>query len=234
MKDRDRQLTKRTHDKHHKKSRHAAAGNLFDPRRHHCALPYNRHPGCRDGHSGARGRHLDPHRQIARSSRSNRPLLPVAPTRNGNDRKTRVIGMQLSPQKEMRVLIAEDDKPVAGTLAAMVKSSKHDVVEIVASGLEAIHAYERHKPDVVVMDYLMSRLNGVTACRNILAKDPSARIILVSGAIGPQELSLSHSGAIAILQKPISVAQIQEVLDTLASHQTPPPFGETIRPLRRI
>jgi two-component system chemotaxis response regulator CheY len=98
--------------------------------------------------------------------------------------------------------------------------------------LEAIHAYERHKPDVVVMDYLMSRLNGVTACRNILAKDPAARIILVSGAIGPQELSLSHSGAIAILQKPISVAQIQEVLDTLASHQTPPPFGETIRPLR--
>jgi two-component system chemotaxis response regulator CheY len=140
--------------------------------------------------------------------------------------------MQLSPQREMRVLIAEDDKPVAGTLAAMVKSSKHDVVEIVASGLEAIHAYERHKPDVVVMDYLMSRLNGVTACRNILAKDPAARIILVSGAIGPQELSLSHSGAIAILQKPISVAQIQEVLDTLASHQTLPPFAETIRPLR--
>jgi CheY-like chemotaxis protein len=78
----------------------------------------------------------------------------------------------------------------------------------------------------------MSRLNGVTACRNILAKDPAARIILVSGAIGPQELSLSHSGAIAILQKPISVAQIQEVLDTLASHQTLPPFAETIRPLR--
>jgi two-component system, chemotaxis family, chemotaxis protein CheY len=114
----------------------------------------------------------------------------------------------------------------------MVRSSKHDVVEIVGSGLEAIHAYERHKPDVVVMDYLMSRLNGVTACRNILAKDPAARIILVSGAIGPQELSLSHSGAIAILQKPISVAQIQEVLDTLASHQTLPPFAETIRPLR--
>ena len=132
----------------------------------------------------------------------------------------------------MRVLIAEDDKPVAGTLAAMVRSSKHEVVEIVGSGLDAIHAYERHKPDVVIMDYLMSRLNGVTACRNILAKDPTARIILVSGAIGPKESSVSHSGAIAILQKPISVAQIQEVLDTIASHETLPLFGETIRPPR--
>lgn len=134
----------------------------------------------------------------------------------------------------MRVLIAEDDKAVAGTLAAMVRSSKHEVVEIVGSGLDAIHAYERHKPDVVVMDYLMSRLNGVTACRNILAKDPTARIILVSGAIGPKELSVSHSGAIAILQKPISVAQIQEVLDTLASHETLPLFEETIRPGRPV
>ena len=80
----------------------------------------------------------------------------------------------------------------------------------------------------------MSRLNGVTACRNILAKDPAARIILVSGAIGPKELSLSHSGAIAILQKPISVAQIQEVLDSLASHQTLPLFEETIRPGRPV
>jgi two-component system chemotaxis response regulator CheY len=139
--------------------------------------------------------------------------------------------MQLSPQKAMRVLIAEDDKPVAGTLAAMVKSSKHEVVEIVGCGLDAIHAYERHKPDVVVMDYLMSRLNGLTACRNILAKDPGARIILVSGAIGPQELALSHSGAIAILQKPITVAQLQELLDTIASEQIPLPFGGSTHPL---
>lgn len=131
------------------------------------------------------------------------------------------------------MLIAEDDKPVAGTLAAMVRSSKHEVVEIVGSGLDAIHAYERHKPDIVVMDYLMGRLNGLTACRNILAKDPAARIVLVSGAIGPKELSLSHSGAIAILQKPITVAQLQQLLDSIASEQIPLPLGENIRPVHR-
>ena len=120
----------------------------------------------------------------------------------------------------MRVLIAEDDKGVAGTLAEMISVSNHEVVEIVGSGLEAIRAYERHNPDVVVMDYLMNGLNGVTACRNILAKHPSARIILVSGAIGPGELSLTHSGATAILQKPLTVRDLHNVLDTLV---TPPP-----------
>ncbi len=120
----------------------------------------------------------------------------------------------------MRVLIAEDDKGVAGTLAEMISVSNHEVVEIVGSGLEAIRAYERHKPNVVVMDYLMNGLNGVTACRNILAKHPSARIILVSGALGPGELSLTHSGATAILQKPLTVRDLHDVLDTLV---TPPP-----------
>jgi CheY-like chemotaxis protein len=119
----------------------------------------------------------------------------------------------------VRVLIAEDDKGVAGTLAEMISVSNHEVVEIVGSGLEAIRAYERHKPDVVVMDYLMNGLNGVTACRNILAKYPSARIILVSGALAPGELSLTHCGATAILQKPLTVRDIHDVLDTVV---TPP------------
>jgi CheY-like chemotaxis protein len=120
---------------------------------------------------------------------------------------------------DVRVLIAEDDKGVAGTLAAMISFSNHEVVEIVGSGLEAIRAYERHKPDVVVMDYLMDGLNGVTACRNILAKHPSARIILVSGALCPGELSLIQCGATAILQKPLTLPGLHDVLDTLV---TPP------------
>jgi two-component system NtrC family sensor kinase len=117
----------------------------------------------------------------------------------------------------MRVLIAEDNKAVAGTLAAMLDHSHHTVVEIVGSGLEAIHAYNRHHPDVVVMDFLMTGLNGVTACRNILSKDPAAQIILVSGALDPNELALTHSGARAILKKPITPEQLQDVLDSLGS-----------------
>jgi two-component system chemotaxis response regulator CheY len=117
----------------------------------------------------------------------------------------------------MRVLIAEDNKAVAGTFAAMLHVSHHTVVEIVGSGLEAIHAYQRHRPDVVIMDYLMTGLNGVTACRNILAKDPAAKIILVSAALDPDQLSIIQSGARAILRKPVPPDELQHLLDTLDS-----------------
>ena len=110
----------------------------------------------------------------------------------------------------MRVLIADDQKSVGITLAALVMKCQHEVVEVVGSGLEAIQAYTRHRPDVVLMDYWMPRLNGATACRNILARDPAAKIILVSGAALTKEIT--EAGAIAILAKPVQLEQLYTAL----------------------
>lgn len=117
----------------------------------------------------------------------------------------------------MRVLIADDQRSVGNTLAALVCHCKHEVVEVVGSGLEAIHAYQRHKPDVVLMDYWMSKLNGATACRNILAKDPSARIILFSGFSADNEGI--DAGAIAVLHKPVGLQRLEQALEA-ATHLT--------------
>jgi CheY-like chemotaxis protein len=108
----------------------------------------------------------------------------------------------------MRVLIADDLKSVGTSLADLVRLCQHEVVEVVGSGLEAIHAYDRHHPDVVLMDYHMPKFNGATACRNIVAKHPNARVILVSGL--PQEIG--ESGAMAVLLKPIHLDQLYAAL----------------------
>jgi two-component system chemotaxis response regulator CheY len=110
----------------------------------------------------------------------------------------------------MRVLIADDQRGVGTTLAALVSRCDHEVVEVVGSGFEAIQAYNRHRPDVVLMDYYMPHLNGATACRNILSKYPAANVILVSGVVGAEELS--HAGAIAVLSKPIDLARLKILL----------------------
>jgi two-component system chemotaxis response regulator CheY len=114
-------------------------------------------------------------------------------------------------KSRMRILIADDQRSVGTTLAALVSHCHHEVVEVVGSGLEAIQAYDRYKPDVVLMDYWMAKLNGATACRNIVSKDPSARVILVS-AWSPT----SHpedSGAIAVLAKPVDLPLLEKALE---------------------
>ena len=119
----------------------------------------------------------------------------------------------------MRVLIADDQKSVGTSLAELVRFCQHEVVEVVASGLEAIHAYGRHRPDVVLMDYQMPKLNGATACRNIVAKYPDARVILVSGS--PKDIA--GSGALAVLIKPVRLDQLYGALYAAAQ---PPASGE--------
>jgi two-component system chemotaxis response regulator CheY len=108
----------------------------------------------------------------------------------------------------MRVLIADDERSVGTSLAELVRRCQHEVVDVVTSGLEAIQAYGRHHPDVVLMDYQMPKLNGATACRNIVAKYPEARVILVSGL--PRDAN--GTGALAVLQKPVDLNQLYAAL----------------------
>jgi two-component system chemotaxis response regulator CheY len=122
----------------------------------------------------------------------------------------------------MRVLIADDDRSVGTSLADLVRGCNHEIVGVVGSGLEAIQAYTRLHPDLVLMDYWMPKLNGATACRNILAKDPAARVILVSGW-SPSE-DASRSGALTILAKPVRLERLETTLDAVA--QTLPPRDE--------
>jgi ActR/RegA family two-component response regulator len=60
------------------------------------------------------------------------------------------------------------------------------------------------------MDYWMSNLNGATACRNIVAKHPNARVILVSGWLPLKDVSAC--GAIAVLAKPVDLDHLYNAL----------------------
>jgi two-component system, chemotaxis family, chemotaxis protein CheY len=118
--------------------------------------------------------------------------------------------MERSATITMRVLIADDQKGVGTSLAALVTECEHEVVEVVGSGFEAIQAYHRLRPDVVLMDYYMPRLNGATACRNILSRYPAANVILVSGVVEAEDIS--NSGASAVLAKPVNLEKLRAAL----------------------
>ncbi len=121
----------------------------------------------------------------------------------------------------MRVLIADDERKFARALAEMVRHGGHEVVDVVHTGLDAIRAYRRHRPEVVLLDFKMGRLNGLTACRNILSDDPAGRILFLSGLSEHRDLAPQWSGALAVLQKPIGYAMLEQCLRA-ATLRVPP------------
>ena len=121
----------------------------------------------------------------------------------------------------MRVLIADGQKDVGISLAALVERCGHEVLQVVGSGLDAIQAYTRLQPDLVLMDYSLPRLNGATAARMILAKDPAARIVIVSAGTPP--VSQTESGAVAVLAKPVELDKLYAALYDAAPRPNEPP-----------
>ena len=121
----------------------------------------------------------------------------------------------------MRVLIADGQKDVGISLAALVEQCGHEVLLVVGSGLEAIQAYARLKPDVVLMDYSLPRFNGVIASRMILANDPEARIVIVSAASPAPPAA--DSVARAILSKPVELDKLYAALYDAAPRRIEPP-----------
>ena len=119
----------------------------------------------------------------------------------------------------MRVLIADDEKSFSTVLAGLVHSCGHEVVSVVHSGLDAIRSYRQYKPDVVLMDFAMAHLNGLTACRNILSDDPNGCVLFLSGLSERTELTPESSGALAVLQKPITRTRLEQVLNDAAARR---------------
>jgi CheY-like chemotaxis protein len=148
--------------------------------------------------------------------RCNPPFLP----KSGHPEQICCAGTKSSAFSNMRILIADDEKGFSVALADLVRSCGHEVVDVVHSGLDAIRSYRRCKPDVVLMDFAMARLNGLTACRNILSEDPHGCILFLSGLTERNELIPETSGALAVLEKPISRARLEQVLnDTFTRRQ---------------
>ncbi|MGA2185535.1 MAG: response regulator transcription factor [Bryobacteraceae bacterium] len=81
----------------------------------------------------------------------------------------------------IRVLIADDHALIRSGLRALLeREGEFEVIAEAADGYEAIELATHHKPDVLLLDVGMPRLNGIDAAQQIATKVPSARIVIVS------------------------------------------------------
>jgi DNA-binding NarL/FixJ family response regulator len=82
---------------------------------------------------------------------------------------------------KIRVLLADDHAIVRDGLCALLEYSDDiEVVDVAADGLETVGKARELKPDVVVMDIAMPRLNGIESTRRVLKDCPECRVLILS------------------------------------------------------
>lgn len=116
----------------------------------------------------------------------------------------------------MRILIADDERELADALTAFINERHHEVVATVTTGgLDVIRAYHEHHPDLVIMDIMMPKFNGLTVCHALLSRNPEARVVLVSGRLNPDHPFLANTGAVGFLSKPANFQKLEEILNSV-------------------
>jgi DNA-binding NarL/FixJ family response regulator len=128
--------------------------------------------------------------------------------------------------RPLRILIADDHELFAEGLADILGVYPElEIVGRAADGAEAVALTASLRPDVVLMDVNMPRLDGISATREIVAADDQTRVLMVSASTGAEVVSRARSaGAAGYLFKGCPLGDM-----IAAIHEAIPPASLAMR-----
>lgn len=118
-----------------------------------------------------------------------------------------------------RVLVVDDNTAIADTLALVLSQHGFDA-DAVYSGAEAIKYALQSPPDWIVMDVVMSEIDGVDAAIAICETLPHCRILLMSGEVDALKRlakGYDRGHSFELLIKPIETTVLLERLRAVGS-----------------
>jgi DNA-binding response OmpR family regulator len=108
----------------------------------------------------------------------------------------------------MRILIAEDDAPLATFIAKAFKSEDH-VTEIAASGEDALHRLQRTKYELLILDLNLPVISGTEVLARVRGRDPDIPILILTATEDIAErVACLDAGADDYLTKPFSFSEL--------------------------
>lgn len=119
----------------------------------------------------------------------------------------------------LKLLVVDDAPHVLKALRDTLEARGYEVYEAV-NGEEAVTRYREVRPDVVLMDILMPKMDGISATRNIIDCDPDAKIIAVT-AVGKRGLEKEciEAGASGFVMKPFKTKDLIDTINSLGNDE---------------
>ncbi len=81
-----------------------------------------------------------------------------------------------------KILIADDSDAIRLVLKDILSIGEHEVVAEAADGAEAVDLYQKHNPQILLLDLAMPKKDGLTVVKEVIAYDPNAKIIVITAS----------------------------------------------------
>ena len=125
-----------------------------------------------------------------------------------------------TPEERIRVLVADDEPLFVEMMEAMLAADPRlRVVARAYNGREAVDHALALQPDVTLMDIAMPHMDGIQAIKEIRARNPHARILVLTGGNNPADIDEARkAGAAAYLTKDRIANELIPAIHDLGSH----------------
>jgi len=125
---------------------------------------------------------------------------------------------KMKPPEKIKVLLTDDHKLIRDGIQSILESTPDiEVIGSVSSGEESINEARQNRPDVILMDIMMSSMTGIEATRWIKDFDPTVKIILVTMEISKEYVSAGiKSGVDGYLPKDSDKETLLEAIRCMA------------------
>ena len=117
----------------------------------------------------------------------------------------------------LRVVVAEDEALIRLDLVEMLTEAGYEVVGQAGDGEAAIEITEKLKPDLVVMDVKMPKLDGISAAERIANQRIAPVVILTAFSQRDLVERARDAGAMAYLTKPFTIDDLMPAIELAVS-----------------
>jgi response regulator NasT len=117
----------------------------------------------------------------------------------------------------LRVVVAEDEALIRLDLVEMLTEAGYEVVGQAGDGEAAISITEKEKPDLVVMDVKMPKLDGISAAERIANQRIAPVVILTAFSQRNLVERARDAGAMAYLTKPFTIEDLMPAIELAVS-----------------
>ena len=108
-----------------------------------------------------------------------------------------------------KLLVVDDDAAIRRLIRRVVEELGHEVTEV-SDGTDALDLIRRSRPDLVLIDMHMPRLDGITTLEAILEIHPGMGVIMITGdGDGSRAKTAMERGACDFLSKPFDAEYLK-------------------------
>ena len=113
-----------------------------------------------------------------------------------------------------RVLIVDDALIMRKRIGNIAAEAGWTVAGEAVNGIEAISLFEQENPDLVTLDIVMPKMDGVATLRQLMADHPAARVVMVSAVDQKEKLKeCIDLGAMDFIVKPFQQSRLRSFFD---------------------